>query len=438
MHGAMATSSDVRLPAAADTGRRFCYVCHKPHTFCVCRLAQPVANCCAITILQHPRERHHPIGTARLARLGLQRAEVVVCWQLQAPPTLAQAADASWGVLFPSAAAHNLSQLAVSAQATAVGLPQVGAHQSAAVANFPRPKRLVVLDGTWAHARALYRANPWLAALPHYRIDPEGPDRYRIRREPRADYTSTLEAIVTALNLLEPQTVGLAALMGAFDTMIDRQVDCIAQRRAGARRRQRPRSRPQRRGVPQALVDHPERTVILFAEFMQHQDGGGRQRQLVYWTAQRLATGAFFGALVHPGTAGPTTAHLSHMQLDAGTIARASLPMATVGQQFDEFCGADPQFLAWNQATLDLLRQALKNGAPAWLLKAMFCTIQRRRRCTLEAALDTLAVVPVPTLALGRAEGRLGAAVAIAQTLLAPQSVGANGAGGLNPTPTGP
>ena len=39
-----------------------------------------------------------------------------------------------------------------------------------ALAGADRPTHLVVLDATWAHARRLYRDNPWLARLAHYRL----------------------------------------------------------------------------------------------------------------------------------------------------------------------------------------------------------------------------------------------------------------------------
>ena len=35
-----------------------------------------------------------------------------------------------------------------------------------------RAVTLVVLDGTWHHARSLFRENPWLDALPKYAFSP--------------------------------------------------------------------------------------------------------------------------------------------------------------------------------------------------------------------------------------------------------------------------
>ena len=42
---------------------------------------------------------------------------------------------------------------------------------------------LLVLDGTWSQARALYRQNPWLTGIPHFQLSPEAPSRYRIYQQ---------------------------------------------------------------------------------------------------------------------------------------------------------------------------------------------------------------------------------------------------------------
>jgi hypothetical protein len=382
----------------------------------LCALAEPVDNQCAITILQHPRERHHPIGTARLVRLALRRAEVVVCWQLLAPPSLSRRVDARWGVLFPSPHAVDVGHFAgMSQQNPPMTLPQ-DEHDAGAPAQ--KPEHLIVLDGTWSHARSLYRNNPWLWTLPHYRITPEGQDRYRIRREPKAEYTSTLEAIITALMRLEPQTQGLAGVLSAFDTMIDRQIACIKTRHQGARRRLRPRSRPHSRGVPQALLDHPERTIVVFVEFMQHTQGDKTSREMVYLTAEHLQTGRTFAQFVRPQGPGPSSRHLGHMCLSADDVAKDAVPLDTLVLRWNAFAGPSPHLLAWNQASLDLMAQLDTKSSPMWLLKAMFAVAHRQRGGTLGDAVQKAQLEARPAQAMGRAAMRLGSAVAVARFLI--------------------
>src|SRR5262245_48535657 len=178
----------------------------RPLRLCFCGELPVVATRTRIVILQHPRERTHPFGTARLVGLALPNARIQVPFGgntgvLREQPELP--ADAA--VLYPHPAAVDL----------------------AALPPGERPSALVLLDGTWAHARRLYGHNPWLRQLRHVRLHPPSPSRYRIRREPRPDYVSTVEAVVQALAILEPDAQGLDRLLAVFDRLIDRQIDCL-------------------------------------------------------------------------------------------------------------------------------------------------------------------------------------------------------------------
>ena len=89
-----------------------------------------------------------------------------------------------------------------------------------------RPDPLVVVDGTWPNARRIVRLNPWLSELPRVALSPSAPGNYRIRQARRPEVQlSTVEAIVAALRLLEPDNEEPLQLLQAFDTMIDRQIE---------------------------------------------------------------------------------------------------------------------------------------------------------------------------------------------------------------------
>jgi len=182
--------------------RDHCWGCDKPRVTCVCEVVPRVVTRTGITILQHPRERRHAIGTARIARLGLPRARVEVAWfgrDRRTTRTLTVPDGAA--VLYPHPDARDLATLPPA----------------------ERPRHLLVLDGTWRHAYVLRRDNPWIADLPHVSLTPPRPSRYRIRKEPRRECLSTIEAIVLALQAIEPDTPGLDGLLGAFDAMIREQ-----------------------------------------------------------------------------------------------------------------------------------------------------------------------------------------------------------------------
>lgn len=192
----MATAIDERSP------RPTCYRCFRPRVSCICSLVPTVDNRTRVLIVQHPRERTHPFGTVRLARLGLRNAEIhvgAVC-----PPCAPPGAV----LLYPSPTTPPIDEL-----------PEP-------------PPALVVLDGTWPSSRSLLRENPWIATLPRVGLRPTSPGRYRIRKAPRPEVQlSTIEAIVAALRAIEPDTVGLDRLLDAFDAMIDHQIDLEARLR---------------------------------------------------------------------------------------------------------------------------------------------------------------------------------------------------------------
>jgi DTW domain-containing protein YfiP len=190
-------------------GRPTCYRCWRPAVACICADVVAVANRTPVVIVQHPRERRHPFGTVRIARLGLRRVDVHV-----ASGVLAERAS-----LQPGRRETECPPCAPPGAALLFPAPDAAPLDEA------RPSALVVVDGTWPTARRLVRDNAWLQQLPRVRLDPARPGRYRIRRAPRPAFQlSTIEAVVEALRILEPDTPGLDDLLGAFDRMIERQI----------------------------------------------------------------------------------------------------------------------------------------------------------------------------------------------------------------------
>ena len=169
---------------------------------CLCHHCHKVANKTEILVLQHTRERDHPFGTVRIAMLTLQRIQRQVIWgAIDPPPMLSPRA----ALLYPSEGARDLSEL-----------PEA-----------ERPDQLIVIDGTWSHANVIYRENPWLRELPALALRPKQASRYRIRVEPELHCVSTIESLVQALALLEPDTPNLDHPLFVFEQMIDQQLQLI-------------------------------------------------------------------------------------------------------------------------------------------------------------------------------------------------------------------
>lgn len=379
--------------------REKCYRCMRPALMCLCADVPEVHTRTDLVVLQHPRERFHPFGTVRLVSLALPRARVVVAGggldgNLHRPVSVP--ADAA--ILYPHARATDLADLPPT----------------------ERPSTLVALDGTWAHSRRLYKENPWLHELRHVRINPSEPGRYRIRREPRADYLSTVESIVAALRLLEPETEGLDGLLRAFDRMIDRQIAHVA--RVGTQGRvKRTRQRAWRR-LPDELA--AENLVVVYGETNLPGGDHGGSRELVQWTAARVtpdSRGATFEAFLQPSTHPPGEAQLGHMGLCAAQLA-AGKSLATVRAEFAAFAGAAPTLAAWGPNTLTLARRVLACTGPQVVLKRCYCNLRNASSGLLDDVMAREGLTAAAMSCHGRARARLGNALALAQWLRAIQA----------------
>ena len=65
-------------------------------------------------------------------------------------------------------------------------------------------KGLILLDGTWSQAKTLWWRNAWLLKCRRLVLAPARPSAYgKLRREPRRDSLSTLEAAALAVSVLE-------------------------------------------------------------------------------------------------------------------------------------------------------------------------------------------------------------------------------------------
>jgi DTW domain-containing protein len=377
--------------------RVVCYRCHKPQVTCICSGLPRVSNRTPVLVLQHPRERSHPIGTARFARLGLCNARIEIAWNAGRPDT--QAPD--WlpegtALLYPAADARDLRELSLA----------------------ERPSALLVLDGTWHTARTLYRDKRWLRALPHVRFMPSAPGRYRLRREPELDYVSTIEAIAEALGILEPETAGLPQLLAAFDAMIDRQLAYVARGGGAGRKRKRIRPPAQRR-TPHALVEGFEQLVVVYGESSRPPLGAARE--FVYFTAFSPHSGARFERVMRPAYGALDEQHLGHMAMTQADFVAADsgASLAEPWREFLQSCGPGVRLAAWNQRTLELLADTAGHAprAPGVSLKMAYRSVFGSSVHSLEEVVAQHGLGPILTGFRGRAARRLSGAVAVARML---------------------
>jgi DTW domain-containing protein YfiP len=161
-----------------------------------------VPNVLDVLVLQHPDEAREAKGSARLLRLSLARCRVVV-GEVFEPATLLELLDGD-----------------VSANALLYPQSTPGSPFDALTA--ARPRRLVLLDGTWRKSLRMLHANPLLQSLPRWSVTPAEPARYgALRKARRPAQLSTLEATCAALADIEQAPMRYAPLLAAFDRFVE-------------------------------------------------------------------------------------------------------------------------------------------------------------------------------------------------------------------------
>ena len=181
--------------------------------------AEPIDNRLFILILQHPREKKEALATAAATRALLSRAELVVglSW-----PNLARALGRSvdpkrWAVLYLG----SVRLAALGEQREVIALDDRAEPAQAQEAILRGLDGVVVLDGTWKEAKTLWWRNPWLLKLHRLVLNPPRKSRYgRIRREPRREALSTIEAVGLLMKHLDGGLEAEARLLGALDRLI--------------------------------------------------------------------------------------------------------------------------------------------------------------------------------------------------------------------------
>src|SRR4029077_12008105 len=148
-------------PAIAAEGVADCPRCQKPLPLCICDSVAPIEGRISLLILQHPQEQDRALGTARLAALHFRDAVVKIglSW-----PSLGKAlgrpvADPSrWAVLYLGSA--KVADLDTDRDIVAINRKgEIEPNQRSVLG---RIEGVVLLDGTWSQAKALWWRNPWM------------------------------------------------------------------------------------------------------------------------------------------------------------------------------------------------------------------------------------------------------------------------------------
>ena len=195
--------------------RATCGSCLKPLATCYCREIEKIPTPIKFAILIHPLEARRAIATGRMAHLCLLGSSLIrgldfsKCEELN---NLLNNPQYFAMILFPGETSTRLDQLSLNNRQSFV------------------PKGLtplvLVIDGTWRTANKMLRLNPQLVKLPRISFLPSKISSFQVRKQPRDECFSTLEAIAAVLNLFG--VPGGESLLKPFHYMNAQQLKFMA------------------------------------------------------------------------------------------------------------------------------------------------------------------------------------------------------------------
>ena len=246
----------------AELEIEICPHCAKPQPICICEEITPIANRVTVLILQHPQEQDRLLGSARVAtrKLGNSVFRIGLSWPSLSKALGQPAEPSEWAILHLGST--KLAELPENREVVVFDRKgELQPDQDRAIASL---KGIVIFDGTWAQAKTLWWRNAWVLKLRRLVLAPKRRSLYGdLRREPRRESLSTIEAAGLALGAIERKPEIERALRDTFALMLDRYRAAVAEgtlveapaspKAPGQKAKRRDwRKRPPRKAAPKA------------------------------------------------------------------------------------------------------------------------------------------------------------------------------------------
>jgi len=183
--------------------RLICSGCERPLKTCLCDDLVELSCNYQLIILQDPKEAKHALSSAPLLARSIIGAKLIVGEQFDPETILGKNWKDESVLVFPTDNSLTASK--------------------ASTLDF---KHLILLDGTWRKVARLLHLNPWLAEIPSLAIEANNNSEYTIRKSPREDGLSTIEAAVQVLNGLHEKK-DFTPILAAFHKMIQLQINAM-------------------------------------------------------------------------------------------------------------------------------------------------------------------------------------------------------------------
>lgn len=206
------------IPASVLEGPA-CERCGKPEVLCVCDAVEPINNRVELLVLQHPQEQDKTLGTARVAVSHLAKAtfRIGLSWPSLSAALGREVDPKRWAVLHMGGAEDAPQEGDITL------LDRHGAPAGNQTAALRAIDGIILFDGSWSQAKTLWWRNAWVLKCPRLLLRPTQASLYgKLRKEPRREGLSTLEAAAFALSRIEHKPDIEKAMLSTFRRMLQR------------------------------------------------------------------------------------------------------------------------------------------------------------------------------------------------------------------------
>jgi DTW domain-containing protein len=200
-----------------------CPACEKTLNCCVCNAIDPIDNKIFVLILRHPQEQDRKLGTACIATLQLKNSllKTGLSWA-NLNKALSRPADKPtdpkrWGILYLGTAktSQPLPQQPLTVL-TKKGTPAPDQEDI-----LKSLEGIILLDGNWSQAKALWWRNAWMLKCRRLVLQPPRPSFYgNLRKEPRQESVSTIEAAAYTLATLQKDETLADKILPPFHALL--------------------------------------------------------------------------------------------------------------------------------------------------------------------------------------------------------------------------
>lgn len=210
------------LREAQPQYRNLCKQCLQPGFSCYCHHIQKFDPKIKFMILIDPIEMRRRIATGRMSHLCLENSELIMGRDYTHNNQVNEILNNPGyqpAVLYPGPLSKNITKLST--------------EEKSGLFGSKKTPLIFVIDGTWATARKTMSLSQNLKRLPRICFTPKQASQFRVRKQPKVECVSTIEAIHQLIDLLGDRPgFNLANkqhehLLYVFNKMVERQLEFV-------------------------------------------------------------------------------------------------------------------------------------------------------------------------------------------------------------------